>query len=215
MNRFWLFPVALAVFVIAPFALFGDDFTALFSAGGAVAFLEKNPESGWISGIVLLVADLFAPIPTTGVIAALGLVYGPVVGASVALAGSLLAASVGYGIGRTFGRAASVRLFGDAVDGAERLFARRGGWIVAFSRWAPVLPEVVSVVAGVARMPFAAFLAAAACGALPLCAIFALIGHLGREAPVWTLALSAILPILLWFVASRTGAARRLGLTSE
>ena len=134
MNRFWLFPIGLSVFVIAPFAVWGDDFVKIFSASGAVGFLEEKAEFAWVAGIVLLVADLFAPVPTTGIIAALGVVYGPVKGAMAALVGSLLAAAIGYGVGRTLGRAAALRLFGETVEGAERLFASRGGWIVAVSR---------------------------------------------------------------------------------
>ena len=69
----------------------------------------------------------------------------------------------------------------------------------------PILPEVISVVAGVSRMPLPNFLLAAFCGVLPHCAVFAMIGHLGAEQPVWTLVISALVPVALWLVLDRLG----------
>ena len=109
----------------------------------------------------------------------------------------MVAASVGYGIGRFAGRPFAERWMGESLKTGERAFARHGGWIVAASRWMPVMPEVVSVVAGISRMPPPAFLLAALCGSLPHCAVFATIGALGAATPVWTIAISALVPIVL------------------
>jgi membrane protein DedA with SNARE-associated domain len=133
-------------------------------------------------------------------------------GTLYALAGSVLAAVVGYGLGRFLGRPFAVRWIGEHLQTGERAFARYGGWIVAASRWMPVLPEVISVCAGFSRMPFLAFLVAVFCGALPHCAAFAVIGHLGADTPIWTVLISALIPILLWLLAVWTGLTQRLGL---
>lgn len=206
MNRFWLVPIVFALFVIGPFLVWGDMLSALFTGQGATDVLAGG--YAWIIGIGLLVADIFLPIPTTAIIAALGIYYGPVIGTLVSLTGSVAAALVGYGIGRILGRPAAQRLIGDAIENGERVFARYGGWIVAASRWMPVLPEVVSCVAGVSRMSLPLFLGAVICGALPLCVTFAVIGHLGAEEPGWTLALSALAPLVLWYIAERFGLSR-------
>lgn len=207
MNRFWLVPVVFALLVIGPFLVWGDMLTALFTGHGANEVLGAG-NYAWIIGIGLLVADIFLPIPTTAIIAALGIYYGPAIGTLVSLTGSVLAALVGYGIGRILGRPAARRLIGEAIENGERVFARYGGWIVAASRWMPVLPEVVSCVAGVSRMPLPLFLGAVICGAFPLCVTFAVIGHLGAEEPGWTLALSALAPLALWYIAERLGLSR-------
>lgn len=212
MNRFWIVPFFFAILVIGPFLIWGDVLTALLTPQGALEMLARYETIGWAVGIGLLVSDLFLPIPTTAIIAALGILYGPIKGAFIALAGTLIAAIVGYVIGRFLGRPAAQRFIGPAADNGQRIFARYGGWIVAISRWMPVLPEVVSCVAGVSRMPFAAFLGAVFCGALPLCITFALIGHLGADTPGWTLIISALVPIVLWYGAERSGLARRFGL---
>ncbi|MEM7524718.1 MAG: VTT domain-containing protein [Pseudomonadota bacterium] len=216
MKRFWVVPTLFAALVIGPFLIWGDTLTALFSVDGAAKLLDADDGPwagfGWLIGIGLLVGDLFLPIPTTAVIAALGIAYGPVVGAFVALAGTLAAATLGYGVGRFLGRPVGARLLGSEIAWGERAFARYGGWIVAASRWAPVLPEVVSCVAGVSRMPFGVFLFAVLCGGAPLCILFAYLGHLGAATPGWTLAFSALAPLILWAIADRLGVVRRLGL---
>lgn len=209
MNRFWLVPLFFALFVIGPFLVWGDMLSALFTGQGATEILGGAKSHAWLIGIALLVADIFLPIPTTAIIAALGIYYGPLIGTLVALVGSVAAALAGYGIGRVFGRPAAQRFIGDAIETGERMFSRYGGWIVAASRWMPVLPEVVSCVAGVSRMPLPLFLGAVICGAFPLCLTFAFIGHLGADEPGWTLIFSALAPFALWY------GAERLGLTSR
>lgn len=208
MSRFWIVPLVVAVLVIGPFLLLGDELTAL---------LTPDPESGaypggrrwlWLVAIGLLVADIFIPIPTTSIIAALGIVYGPALGTAVAIVGTLFAAVAGYGIGRGLGRPLAARFVGDSLPKGERVFARHGGWIVAASRWMPVLPEVISVVAGVSMMRFRAFVFAVLCGVAPFCAVFAVFGHLGAERPVLTVTLSAVAPFALWWLATRLGYVR-------
>lgn len=205
MSRFWIIPLIIAVLVVAPFLIWGETL---------VAFVAPDPEAGvfpggrdwlWLIAIGLLIADILIPVPTTSVIAALGIVYGPFTGALIGLAGTMAAAFAGYGAGRFLGRPVSERLIGDGLSRGERLFARQGGWIVAASRWMPILPEVISVVAGVSRMRFAAFAAAALCGLVPFCAVFATFGHLGADRPALTLIVSALVPIALWWGVRRFG----------
>ncbi len=211
MNRFLLIPLGWIVLILGPFLIWGDVLVSLTTADReAGTFGDLGIHAGLV-GIGLMVADLALPIPTTSVIAGLGILYGPLVGTAYALAGAMLAATVGYSIGRFLGRPFARRWIGPQLSSGERVFAGYGGWIVAASRWMPILPELVSVVAGISRMPFPSFLAAALCGALPHCAVFAVIGHLGAETPVWTLVISALVPVGLWFVLDRTGLTRRLG----
>ena len=215
MSRFWLVPLLLAVLVIGPFVIWGDSIEALVTVDPQNSGFRGTTLHGGLVGIGLLIADLFIPIPTTSVIAGLGILYGPFVGGAYALAGSMLAALIGYMLGRFAGRPLAERWLGSQLQVGERAFSRHGGWIVAASRWMPVLPEVISVSAGISRMPLPAFLAAAFCGALPHCAVFAFVGHLGAEAPVWTIVISAIVPIVLWLIAHRLGWTRQLGLRPD
>ena len=142
------------------------------------------------------------PVPTTAVMAALGMVYGPVLGGLIATAGSVASGLLGYALSRRLGWPLVVRLLGEkALAEGDRLFADLGGWMVALSRWLPVVSEVVACMAGLSRMRFGVFLAALLCGSAPLGFVFASIGEAGAESPLLTLGLSALAPILLWSLA--------------
>ncbi|MEO1686923.1 MAG: VTT domain-containing protein [Pseudomonadota bacterium] len=204
MAKFAILVLVLALAVLLPFAIWGEGIEAALSQEAAQARLERWGPWAWAAGAALLVADLALPIPTTVVMAALGLIYGPLWGGLAAAFGSALAGGVGYGLGRVAGRPAAAALLGpEPLAEGEALFARAGGWLVALSRWMPVLPEVVSVCAGVARMAPGRFAAALACGCLPMGFAFAALGHAGAEAPLLTLGLSALAPAALWLAARR------------
>ncbi|MFT4692189.1 MAG: putative membrane protein YdjX (TVP38/TMEM64 family) [Limisphaerales bacterium] len=70
---FW--PAAL---MLIPFLLWADAIE--FGQRGAVDFLEKYGAWAWLVGIGLLLSDLVQPIPGTAIMAALGFIYGPVIG---------------------------------------------------------------------------------------------------------------------------------------
>jgi uncharacterized membrane protein YdjX (TVP38/TMEM64 family) len=201
MKFLWI-TIGLAVVMTIPFLLWDDTFTRLFSGDEMVAWLRARGGFGWAAGILLLVSDLFLPIPGTAVMAALGFVYGPLVGGIVSVAGSFLSGMAAYGLCRAVGHRAALRLVGaDDLAKGERLFARSGGWIVALSRCLPLLPEVIACLAGLARMPLRNFSVALACGAIPMGFVFAGIGSLGEERPGLAIGLSLALPPVLWLLA--------------
>ena len=202
MVRFALIVLALAAAVLLPFALWGDAFERAFSLDATVLWLEDAGRWAWLAAIGVLVADVVLPLPASSVMAGLGMVYGPVGVGAVAALGSFTSGLVAYGLCRAFGQRAFAALAGAEGDAAARaLFARAGGWVVAFSRWLPILPETVACLAGLTAMRFGVFAAALACGAIPLGFTFAAIGHLGVDAPVTTLVLCGVLPLGLWALA--------------
>ncbi len=203
MRLLWIFLV-LAVLVLVPFALWGGDLERSFSAEGAVEWLRAFGAWGWLAGIALLMSDLVLPIPSTVVMSALGFVYGPWWGGALAAGGSWLAGLLAYGLCRGLGPRIALRLVGEKdLERGERLFSRVGGWLVAWSRWLPVLQETIACMAGLTRMPFATFALALACGSVPMGFAFAAIGHAGVENPALAIGLSAALPPVLWLISRR------------
>lgn len=194
--------LVLAAFFCATFAIWGGDFMRWFSGDAAIAWIRGWGPWGWLAIIVLLVSDLVLPIPATAVIAAAGYLYGPVVGGLLGAAGSFCAGLTGYGLCRAFGRGLGVRLAGEQeMKDHATLFQRSGPWIVAASRWLPLLPEVVSCLAGLTRMPLRIFVTALACGSIPLGFVYAGIGAAGQENPMVAVALSILVPPILWALA--------------
>jgi uncharacterized membrane protein YdjX (TVP38/TMEM64 family) len=202
MIRLFAVVLALAILVALPFALWGETVEAWLSIDGATEWMRGYGGWAWAVGLALIAADIFLPIPATAVMAALGVIYGPLAGGALSAFGSIIAGLTGYGLCRLIGPRLAERLAGArGMSHARRLFDRWGGWLVAASRWLPVLPETVAFLAGLVRMPFWRFTAALICGAVPLGFAYAAIGALGAEAPVLTLAIAALAPLGLWAAA--------------
>jgi uncharacterized membrane protein YdjX (TVP38/TMEM64 family) len=198
MRLLWMFLV-LAVLFLIPFLIWGEWFGEFFSREGAVAWLESYGSWAWAAGMVLLILDIFLPLPSTVIVSALGYVYGTLVGGLIAAAGSFLSATLAYGCCRAMGPRAAVWIAGEkGLAEGEALFRSAGGWIVVLSRWLPLLPEVVSCLAGLSRMPARTFFPALACGTIPMGLTFAAVGRLGHEQPVAAVVMSLLLPVLLW-----------------
>ena len=89
--------VCLVLLVGVPFFFWGDLLKHMFAGDGAVRWLSEHGAFAWLAAIGLLIADLAMPIPTTAVIAALGMVYGPVVGGIVGAVGSVIPAWLAMG----------------------------------------------------------------------------------------------------------------------
>jgi uncharacterized membrane protein YdjX (TVP38/TMEM64 family) len=81
-------------------------------ANDAVSLLRQYRDWAWAAGIVLLWADLLLPVPQSTVIAALGIVYGTVVGGLVGSVGLVTGGLLGYLVMRTALRGIVKRLAG-------------------------------------------------------------------------------------------------------
>ena len=204
LHRIWLVLALLLAAIIVPFLIWGSAFEILLSPDAMRALLEQNRRYAWLIGITLLVADLFLPIPSTIVMSALGWLYGPFTGGLVSSTGLLLSAQLAYQLSRHLGRPIASRLSGEeSLTAAAAWFSRTGGACIALSRCLPVLSEAIACLAGLSRFPPRDFLAASLLGASPAGFAFAYIGHLGRADSNAATALSALVPVLLWFAYRR------------
>lgn len=200
MKRLLLLFLLLAVLVLVPFGIWGGSFEAAMSPEKLVAAFQVSRDWAWLAGWGLLVIDLFLPVLGTAVMSALGLVYGWWLGGLLSSLGSIGAGMAAYGLCYRLGRRGARWLTGEAgLEEGERLFrGELGGWLVALSRWMPVLPEVVACLAGMARMPMRRFFPALCAGSVPMGFVYAWIGHSGTQHPWFALGLSAGLPPLIW-----------------
>lgn len=193
---------ALGVLFLLGWWMFGEGLEQAWDINSLAGRFEEAKAWAWLAGIGLLLADLLLPIPGTIVMSALGAVYGFWLGGVFASAGSMFAGIAGYGVGRIFDEKTAKKWLGAKdFEKGKSLFSRRGAWAVAVSRAVPILPEVLSCMAGLLRMPFKKFLAALACGSLPMGFLFAWIGSSGRDNPGWGLVFSLAVPAVLWGLA--------------
>lgn len=200
MKRLLALALILAVLVVVPFLIWGGSIEALMSPEKLVEAFQSSRDWAWLAGVGLLVIDLFLPVLGTAVMSALGLVYGWLLGGILSALGSIGAGLLAYALCFRLGRRAARWLAGDSgIAEGERLFrGELGGWLVALSRWMPVLPEVVACLAGIARMPMRRFFPALCAGSLPMGFVYAWIGHHGVEHPGFALVVSVFLPPVIW-----------------
>jgi uncharacterized membrane protein YdjX (TVP38/TMEM64 family) len=172
-------------------------------ANDAVRTLQDYGSWAWAVGIALIWADLVLPVPQTAVIAALGIVYGTLLGGVLGSVGLITGGLLGYGLMLTSARRFARRFAGPrSLDKMGRLFDRRGAWAIVLSRSLPYsVPEAMVFLAGLAGMPLGKFAAALTLGSVPTAFAFAAIGAAWAGEPIVALVASYMLPILLLPVA--------------
>ncbi|WP_235861592.1 DedA family protein [Tersicoccus phoenicis] len=117
------------------------------------------------AGLAVLLENLFPPIPSEVVLPLAGLAasqgkFGVVEAIAWTTAGSVIGAFALYGIGRALGHARIVRLAGRIplvdvadVEKAVAWFTRHGAAAVFFGRFLPGVRSLISIPAGIERMP--------------------------------------------------------------
>jgi uncharacterized membrane protein YdjX (TVP38/TMEM64 family) len=172
-------------------------------ANDAVLVLRNYGSWAWALGIALIWADLVLPIPQTAVIAALGIIYGSLIGGLLGSLGLITGGLLGYGLMLTAARRFVQRLAGPrSLQKMESLFDRGGAWAIILTRSLPYsVPEAMVFLAGLAGMPMRKFTAALTIGSVPTAFAFAAIGAGWANQPILAIAVSYVLPILLLPIA--------------
>jgi uncharacterized membrane protein YdjX (TVP38/TMEM64 family) len=172
-------------------------------AADAILMLRKYDDWAWAVGIALIWADLVLPVPQTVVIAALGIIYGAVIGGVLGSVGLITGGLLGYVLMLTSARRMVKRFIGlQSLRRMESVFERAGAWAIVLTRSLPYsIPEAMVFLAGLAGMRMGKFTAALVIGSVPTGFAFAAIGAGWAHQPVVALAVSYVLPTLLLPVA--------------
>ena len=125
-----------------------------------------------IAGLAALVLGyglvLLAPVPRSALSVLVGVVAGFWTGVAIAFTGGLLAALAAFGLSRTLGRSAVLRLAGPRLTRVDGAVSDRGFVAVLTGRLLPVVPFVVtSYGAGLTGVRFTPYLAGTALGLVP------------------------------------------------
>jgi uncharacterized membrane protein YdjX (TVP38/TMEM64 family) len=165
--------------------------------------LREYDSWAWALGIALIWADVVLPVPQTAVIAALGIIYGTVLGGLLGSVGLISGGILGYALMRTSARRFVNRWVGrQSLHKMESLFDRAGAWAIVLTRSLPYsVPEAIVFLAGLAGMPMRKFTMALTVGSVPTAFAFAAIGAGWADQPILALIASYVLPILLLPIA--------------
>ena len=203
MRRMMVLLIALTIAFLAPFVIWGHAWE--WSIDQAPQQLRPYGALSTPMAFLLLVCDLFLPIPATAVMAGLGGLYGPWLGNLIGNAGTFCSGFLAYTVCRRYGQKAVYTLLSkDEQTQGHQLFHDYGGWILALSRWLPLLPEVVACMAGFFHMTARSVALAILVGGAPMALTFAWVGHLGEGNPTRPLLISALTPPnFCWWIGKR------------
>jgi uncharacterized membrane protein YdjX (TVP38/TMEM64 family) len=200
MLRWWSLAFAIAATVLVMFfiasgagiALLNDPTPLLRGTRPAVALL----------GILLLVADVFLPVPSSLVMAANGALFGIAAGTALSLVGSVASALTGFAVGRA-GNAWIRRLVTPAEhERAGAMLARWGAVAIALSRPVPILAETVAILAGASPLTWRKTALASAAGSIAPAAVYAWAGAHASDAASHALIFGGVMLMtgVLWLI---------------
>ena len=193
--------IFLAFLVLGTFALFGTQFDQLFDYQQTLDLWRSHPQWGWLSGVSALVGDIILPLPATGIMALLGKVYGFWLGTLFSFSGSFLAGLIGYFVAKVFRERGAHRVVTETdLNNFKQIFDRWGAVTIMVCRALPVLPEVTTVMAGLAGMPLRKFIPALFVGSLVTSSVFTALGLYGKDDSLVGLIASVLLPAIIWLI---------------
>ena len=188
-----------ALFFILTYFVIGDRIEILFTPEKCIGWFSSAKSYAWMAGILLLISDILLPVPATGIMAALGAVYGLWQGAVINLIGSTGAGIIGYAAARYIGKRGSHFIASEEeIKKFSLFFDQWGPYAIIISRVMPILPEVIAILAGLSRMKFIRFLAALLGGTIPVSFLFSWMGTYSGFAPGTGIIVAIILPALVW-----------------
>lgn len=180
-----LFGVIVAFYFFDP--SFGDWLTAAYNAfrSGDLQtmkdFLENYRDYGYLILISAFLLQMFLfVLPSVMVMTLSVLMYEPVMGTLLSIAGILMASTVAYLLGKPLGTVTLDKLVGEKSRQKTSEFLQKYGfWSVVVFRLSPFLSnDAVSFVAGLVKMNYWRFISATLLGITPLAI---LIGYFGQS----------------------------------
>ncbi len=168
-------------------------------AAGDLAGIREWIRSAGYWGPVILIALMslqmfLLVVPSWLLMIAAVLVYGPWAGGALAVLAIVIAAAVGYAIGRIAGQPTIDALLGDQTQAwVHRQTDHYGLWAVVITRLNPLLSnDAISILAGAVRLRFPQFMLATLAGIVPLAIATAVLGAQAKDAKTMLVAMSGL-----------------------
>jgi uncharacterized membrane protein YdjX (TVP38/TMEM64 family) len=195
--RILLLILVIVGVLAVPYMIWGEQVEAAWEGANVVEYLRAQGPLAAVVAVGLVCADLFVPMPSGAIMAALGLIYGVLIGGLIATFSSFMAGLLGYTLCRAIGpRAGAWIASAREMERLSGFFERNGMWGIAVSRLLPWIPEIISCLAGLSRMSFARFATGNLIGSVAVGFINAYFGSRGETDPE-TLAFVIVLPYFL------------------
>lgn len=178
---------------------------------GVLEKLKSPGDSILLLGSViasLLTLDLFFPIPSGILMFYSGFYTGFFWGFVINFAGAMGSALIGFGLCRKFGMKAFEKITGKKeIKRVEHIFESYGVWAILLSRSVPMLTEIISALAGLAKISFKRFFFFTTVGTIPVCLVYAYIGSLKYDnikQMGWSVLVALVLPAIGYGILNLT-----------
>jgi phospholipase D1/2 len=170
-SKQWWKIVAVLAFVLAMTAIWQLTPMKEWLNVETLREIAEKIEAYPFTPIIVLVIFSFAAVlafPVTLLIISTGLTFGPVWGSVYAIAGSIISAMIGYGIGHYMGKKTIKKLAGSSISRLSRRLAEHGILTIITVRIVPVAPfAVINLVAGSTHIKLRDFIVGTLIGMLP------------------------------------------------
>lgn len=166
-----------------------------------------------ISGALMVLQSIAAPLPAFVITFANGLLFGAFWGAVLSWSSAMVGAAVCYFIAKALGRPVLERVLGvRSLRMADSFFERYGRYAVLIARLVPVISfDIVSYAAGVTSIGFVEFMVATGVGQLPATVVYSFLGeNLTGGAKIGLWALGGVIALLVLALAVKAALERKL-----
>jgi uncharacterized membrane protein YdjX (TVP38/TMEM64 family) len=174
MKRYWLAIASVFSFMLALFFVIEALHIPVLSDPSVA--LQRGDWLAAVTGVVLLIADVVLPVPSSLVMVAHGALFGVVTGTLLSLLGSVGATLTGYAIGRKSNRWLERFVSAEERLRADCVLSRWGAIAVVATRPLPLVAEIFSLLAGASRLSVRTITFAAIVGAFPSALVYAITG---------------------------------------
>lgn len=185
----WLTPLGLLAVLVVLYFIWPAYQKFVRDAYDVLSGGDQRRIEQWVSGfgawsyviviVLMLFQTILAFLPSVALMVVAVVSFGPIKGGLVAWGGLLLAASLGYVIGRSFSVVTVDHLIGSKTERkVESFIDNYGIWAIIAARISPVFStDAVSIAGGLVKMNYVAFIGATAAGTLPLTILIAWLGE--------------------------------------
>ena len=162
-----------------------------------------------IFGVLLLIADVFLPVPSSPIMVANGALFGIAGGTLLSLIGSVGAALAGFAVGRAGNDLIRRFVTPREHERAGTMLRRWGLFAIAITRPIPIVAETVAILAGGSPVTWTQALLAAIAGSLVPAAVYAWAGASAQTASMQTAIFAGVIAMasLLFLAGRRMGTA--------
>jgi uncharacterized membrane protein YdjX (TVP38/TMEM64 family) len=195
--RIALLIFAMVAVLAVPYMIWGEQLENYWDGANVLEYIRAQGPWAGVVAVGLICADLFVPMPGPAIMAALGLIYGVLLGGLISVFASFMVGLIGYTLCRALGpRAAAWIASAGELERLSGFFERYGMWAIAVSRLLHWVPEILACLAGLSRMSFPRFATGNLIGSVAVGFINAYFGSRGETDPE-TVAFVLVLPYIM------------------